>query len=192
MKLSELIVPKMCLRGTQPDTPTLNLQAATLEPEPLTAIVLEGAMAEDSEFQELHFSQCDLTTSKFFGCTFRRCRFVGCNLHKAEFHDCRFENVRISNCQLTKTEWYDVSLQGAVLVDCDARWASFQSLDLRYASLRTIVLEGSVWADTKTYGARFEDIDTGANYPVRILDTDISPNGTASPEQMIGTLWLPM
>jgi uncharacterized protein YjbI with pentapeptide repeats len=160
----------------------IDLTSITLDTELIRDCRFTGAIFEHVIFEKLELVHCDFTAVRFFDCTFTGCTFTHCSLHKAEFHNCKGVQVKFAQCGFTKTEWYRGDFREAVFADCDFSWSYLQSIDLRYAQLTDVKLDGALWDKTKVYNARFESIDFGTMHSARILETDVSEAGDGTTE----------
>jgi uncharacterized protein YjbI with pentapeptide repeats len=182
MKLSELALQHNACVEQSNARRQIDLTSVTLDAELITGGCFEGAIFNKVILEKMEFVRCDFTAASFFDCTFTDCTFTQCKFHKAEFHNCTGVQLKCAQCGFTRTEWYCGDFKGAVFAECDFGWSYLQSIDLRYAHLMNVKLEGGLWDKIKVYNARFESVDFGSVHPARILETDVSEAGDGTAE----------
>lgn len=101
-------------------------------------------------FENIDFTECDLTGIEFNKCEMQKAKFSGMNLRSVRFCECMLQDANLENVQADGTE-----LEGCTLND-----ANLYKAYLRYANLVGCELERAAMKYTQLQAADY----TGANF----------------------------
>lgn len=157
-----------------------------------SGLELAESRHEGIEFEECHFTQCDLSGAQFRRCTFVNCTLTGCNLSMVDFAWSTLFDATFTECKLVGVDWtrltwapyhrdfglrfqlcllhhasfFGLTLQRLVLEECGLHDADLRDADLTHACLRGSDFSRAQFRKTRLGGADFSDA-TGYDIDVR-------------------------
>ncbi|MFA5848998.1 MAG: pentapeptide repeat-containing protein [Bacteroidales bacterium] len=131
---------------------------------------------ENKNFRDKKYSENELVTGEYGGCSFTNCNFSNANLSEIVFTECKFENCDLSMAKLVNTTFGDVEFSNCKLLGlrfdscnkmtlalnfsyCNLNFASFYKLKLKKARFDNCKMEEVEFAETDLTGSVFNNCD---------------------------------
>lgn len=133
--------------------------------------------ANEGQFDECTFRNCDFTLTDFSGCDFIQCTFEGCNLSMVKFGHIGFDTVQFNDCKMVGIDFSNTKdfLFGIDFKNCILDYAAFMKKKNRKCQFINCSLKGADFSEADFTSAKFEQCDlntavfmhsilTGANF----------------------------
>ena len=139
-------------------------------------MILSLPFYRDEVFENLHFSENELTKTDFDNCRFLNCNFSNQHLTRTNFTECQFENCDLSNTFLTGTTIQECDFEKCKMLglkfeacnpillsftfrDCQLNFSSFYSLSLKNTAFINCNLEQVDFTETDLSNSVFKNCD---------------------------------
>ncbi|WP_108867170.1 pentapeptide repeat-containing protein [Aquimarina aquimarini] len=130
-------------------------------------IDLNSGIFTNVNFFEIDIININFSGSYFFNCVFKNIIFININLRKSEFHDCHFVNCSIEKSNITKAEFFNLKANNVSFLEVDLGWTFIDSSSFVESTFDEVVLEGTIFSDTKTVNTKFKNLIFSKKYPLK-------------------------
>ena len=144
----------------------------------MRAVELREALVEDCSFVAADMRGADLVSAHVEGCDGSGVYLEGADLTASRIHRTLFLEAIMDEARLVQVDWSGLSLRASRLRGADMRQGRLEAVDLRFADVAALRLEGTQWIDCAVHGIRGQPVIHGRGLQDHQVDASRDFDGT--------------